>query len=64
MSFRKKNTLKETIKPFEQLQKTYMNKDESDSCQESIDGLAFGYLKATVGNGKTHRELVFLLLST
>ena len=54
MSFRKKNPLKDTIRPIEQLQKSYMNKDESDSCQESIDGLAFGFLKTTVGKGKVH----------
>ena len=46
--------MKDTMRPIEQLQKAYMNKDESDSCQESIDGLAFGFLKTTVGKGKVY----------
>jgi hypothetical protein len=54
MSFRKKNLMKDSMRPIEQLQKAYMNKDESDSCQESIDGLAFGFLKTTVGKGKVY----------
>ena len=52
MSFKKPNPLDNNLKSIDPLQKSYINKNENDSCQESIDGLDFGYQKNPFDVGK------------
>ena len=52
MSFIKRSPLEDKSGAVEQIQNPYLSTDESGSCEETVDGLSFGYLKKTFSGSK------------